>query len=85
MKNAAPLDFAALEKELATLRATLQKEATKPEHYDALAAIAKAEDAARQQNESALKNHLKSAGKWARDVATKIGVSLAATAIGQML
>lgn len=78
-------DFTALTEELATLRTELRKKATEPEHDEALGAIAAAEKAARKGDESTLKEHLKSAGKWAMDAATKLGTNIAAKAIEQAM
>jgi hypothetical protein len=71
------LDLQKLSGELRQLREALQKEATEEEHKPALDAVDKAERAAKEGNVEAVLDHLKKAGKWALDVATKIGVSVA--------
>lgn len=78
---ASDLDLPALASELALLRAALRKEAQDIEHDQALASVASAEAAAKQSDGPATLKHLKSAGKWAFDVATKIGTTVAAKAI----
>lgn len=48
-----------------------------------VADVGKAKKAAEAKDSAMLAEYLKSAGKWAFDVATKIGVSLATEAIKQ--
>ncbi|MBP1146083.1 hypothetical protein JOE33_003006 [Pseudomonas sp. PvP027] len=77
----ATLDFAALAAELEILRKSLRAQATDFDHDQAIVSIGAAESSAMiQDGEGALK-HLKSAGKWAFDMATEIGTSVAAQAI----
>jgi hypothetical protein len=71
------VDLAELAKELFKLRQEMRKDAVEPEHDLAIADIAKAEQAAKAGDGSKTIEHLKSAGKWALDTATKIGTSLA--------
>jgi len=78
---AANIDMQALAAELAVLRASMRKEATDIEHDQAIASIGAAEGAAKKQDGAGAISHLKSAGKWAFDVATKIGTTVAAKAI----
>lgn len=78
---AANLDLPALAAELAILRKSLRAQATDFDHDQAIVSIGAAENSAmKQDGEGALK-HLKSAGKWAFDMATEIGTSVAAQAI----
>jgi hypothetical protein len=77
------MDLAALATELETLRQALKKEATTEEHDIAVVDIGAAKKAAEAKDSGKLAESLKSAGKWALDVATKIGVSLATEAIKQ--
>jgi hypothetical protein len=56
---------------------------TTEEHDIAVADVGKAKKAAEAKDSAKLAVSLKSAGKWALDVATKIGVSLATEAIKQ--
>lgn len=79
------LDYAKLADELASLRSKLRKQASEAEHDEALGAVAAAEKAARQQNQSGVLTHLKTAGKWSFDIASKIGVSVAAKMIEQAM
>jgi hypothetical protein len=74
-------DLAVLSAELARLKATMQMDAKRTEHYAALAAVSEAEDAAKIGDKTSVATKLKAAGTWAFDVATKIGVSVAAKAI----
>jgi hypothetical protein len=75
------VDLLTLAKELSLLRAELRKEATESEHDIAIGAIASAEKAAKEGNGAKALEALKDVGNWAIDVATKIGVSVAAEAI----
>ena len=77
------MDLTTLASELEVLRQALKKEATTEEHDIAVADVGKAKKAAEAKNSAKLAESLKSAGKWALDVATKIGVSLATDAIKQ--
>jgi hypothetical protein len=78
---AANLDMKALAAELATLRASMRQQGTEIEHDQAIASIGAAESAAKNQDGAGALGHLKSAGQWAFDVATKIGTTVAAKAI----
>jgi hypothetical protein len=82
---AEPMDLAALASELETLRQALKKEAVSEEHNIAVVDIGAAKRAAEAKDSEKLVESLKSAGKWALDVATKIGVSLATEAIKQSM
>lgn len=77
------MDLTALASELEVLRQALKKEATTEEHDIVVADVGKAKKAAEAKDPGKLAESLKSAGKWALDVATKIGVSLATEAIKQ--
>ena len=79
------VDLVALSRELRTLKAHLQVEAKETAHYHSLSSIAAAEDSAKANDESNTLKHLKAAGKWTLDAATKIGTSVAAKAIEGML
>lgn len=74
-------DLKALAKELEQLREELRSRAKTPEQFEATTAIAKAEDAAKKGDGSSVFEHLKSAGKWALETATTIGVPVAIQAI----
>jgi hypothetical protein len=75
------IDLAQLANELSTLRQQMKKEAREPDQDIAVSNIAKAQQAAKAGDRSQIVEHLKGAGKWALDVATKIGTSLAVEAI----
>jgi hypothetical protein len=75
------IDLCSLAHELETLRTVMRKEATIPEHDIAIAEIAAAQTAAVQGNGAKALEHLKSAGQWAFDVSTKIGIGVAIAAI----
>lgn len=79
------LDLEALSQELGRLRVAARQEATEAEHDVAIGEIAAAESAAKQGDEKSVRAHLANAGKWAVDVATKIGVALAVEAIKQSM
>ena len=78
---AGSIDLPQLAKELSKLRLEMKKEAIEPEQDIAVSEIAKAEQAAKSGNGSKTLEHLKSAGKWAFNIATKIGTNLAVEAI----
>lgn len=75
------VDLTMLEQELATLRLRMRQAAVEPEHDEAVAAIGRAEKAAKLGDETSVLQALKSAGQWALDIATKIGVEVASTAL----
>lgn len=75
------IDLTQLANDLSRLRQEMKKEAIEPEQDIAVSEIAKAEQAAKSGDGPKALQHLKSAGKWAFDVATKIGTSLAVEAI----
>jgi hypothetical protein len=84
-QSAADIDLPALAAELAILRAELRRESQEIEHDQAVANVGSAEAAAKQNDGPSALKHLKDAGKWALDVATKIGTTVAAKAIENAL
>lgn len=78
-------DMIKLADELSTLRAEMKSKSQTPEEDIAIASIASAEIAARKGDKTNVLENLKNAGKWAFDVATNIGVSIAAKAIEQLI
>ncbi|MCA9904598.1 MAG: hypothetical protein KC547_12155 [Anaerolineae bacterium] len=74
-------DPAKLAEELAQLRAAMKQQGQTVEHDEAIVAVGKAEQAARENDKAGVLQYLRSAGKWAFDVATKIGVNVAAEVI----
>lgn len=80
-QTAANLELHALATELGRLRTAMRKDAVEPEHDQAVANIGAAEVAAKNQDGTGALKHLKSAGAWALDAATKIGTTVAAKAI----
>jgi hypothetical protein len=77
----ASVDLPQLAMELSKLRQQMKAEAVEPEQDIAVSDVAKAERAAKAGDRSQVVENLKSAGKWALDVATKIGTTLAIEAI----
>ncbi|MFN9199370.1 MAG: hypothetical protein ACK5WR_14980 [Planctomycetaceae bacterium] len=77
----ADIDLPALAVELATLRKAMRNEAEAPSHDSAVAEIGAAEEAIKKADGPGMLKHLHNAGKWALDVATKIGLSAASEAI----
>jgi hypothetical protein len=75
------LDLGQLARQLADLKNKLKDGAKTPEQFASLAAVAEGEQSARDGNERGVVEALKKAGKWALDVATKIGVPIAVKAI----
>jgi hypothetical protein len=78
-------DLTAVATELGTLRRELRKEATEIEQDKAVASVGAAEAAAKNKDGPAALKHLKEAGSWAFDVATKIGTTVAAKMIESSL
>lgn len=74
-------DLKSLAKELSQLRAQLKIEATTPEQDIVVGSVAQAEQSASQNDGPQTFDFLAKAGKWALEVATKIGTSMAEDAI----
>jgi len=70
-----------LSSDLRQLRNAMKLEATTVDHDAAVGQIANAESAIKKGDLGTLSQHLKSAGTWALDVATKIGVDVACDAL----
>lgn len=79
------IDLKTLVTELATLRATLKGEAKSPEDDIAIGSIAAAERSAMEGNGPKALEYLKQAGTWALDIAQKIGIPVAVTALQHAL
>jgi hypothetical protein len=80
------IDLRALAQELprlrqAMMRQSLEDDDSDPDHAIAAAAIANAEKSAKAGDVPSTMGFLKSAGKWAWEIANKIGVSVAAKAL----
>jgi SpoVK/Ycf46/Vps4 family AAA+-type ATPase len=75
------LRLSELAQQLSALRAELLKEAKAPEDFVAVGAIASAEMEAKKDCGSKALEYLSKAGKWAFDVATKTGETVAAEAL----
>jgi hypothetical protein len=67
--------------ELSALRTAMRSAASEPEHELSIGAVAAAEAAANAADGVKTLEYLKTAGTWALDVATKIGVTLASSAL----
>jgi hypothetical protein len=80
-QGGAGLDLARLAAELHELRSSMRAQATAIEQDAAIASVGAAEHAANQKDGPSVLRHLKQAGAWAFDVATKIGTSVAAKAL----
>ena len=74
-------DLQALASELAQLRKAMREQATSAEHDIAVGEVAAAEAATTKGDGPTVLGHLKKAGEWAFEVATKIGVSVATAAL----
>ncbi|KAA3657336.1 MAG: hypothetical protein DWQ04_28420 [Chloroflexi bacterium] len=73
-------------KELEEVRSAMENTPNKnSQQYSSIAEISQAEDAAKSGNQQAVWEHLKKSGTWAFDIATKIGVSVAASALKSAL
>ena len=75
------VDLDKLADELELLRKQLKIEGTEPEHDEAIGAVASAQVAAKNGDGIKAMESLAKAGKWAFDVATKIGTGVAITAL----
>jgi hypothetical protein len=85
-ETANKIDLKQLAADLSLLRAAMKKEqATTAEQDLAIGSVAAAEAAAAKGDGPGALQHLKAAGKWAFDVATHIGASLAAAALKGLL
>jgi hypothetical protein len=71
------VDFVRLADELKQLRQAMNQEAVEPAHQLSAGAVAAAEQSARQKDGPKVIEYLKSAGKWALQLAEKIGVGVA--------
>jgi ribosomal protein S18 len=70
------IDLPKLAAELEQLRAALAKEASTDDHFDAIASVGAAREAAKKGDGPGAVEKLKTAGKWVLGVAEKIGVGL---------
>ena len=84
-ENKNDIDLSVLAKELAKLRTELKKEASEPDHDISIGAIASAENSAREGNGPKTFEYLSKTGKWALDVATKIGVPVATEVLKKVI
>jgi hypothetical protein len=75
------IDLLELTAELRFLKQAMSSEAQDTNQFEAVAAISAAEDAAKKGDGAAIVAKLRTAGSWAFETATKIGVSLAAEAL----
>ena len=75
------IDLLKLANDLSKLLEAMKKECKETEHYVSIGEIDKAQKAAKLKDFSKVKEHLKSAGKWSLDIASKIGVNIAAEAL----
>jgi hypothetical protein len=79
------MDLSTLGEQLQQLRVEISRLARTPDENLALVNIAKAETAVADRDLSKTVEYLKSSGKWVLEVATKIGASVAGTAISHSL
>jgi hypothetical protein len=75
------IELPALADELTRLRAALREQATTPDDDRVVADVGQAELSAKSGDGPAALRHLRSAGTWALETATAIGVGVAAAAI----
>lgn len=81
IENSGSLDLGQLADELTRLRTAMRSEAATAEQDAAIGQIALAETAAKSKDGAKTLEYLKGAGKWTLDIAEKIGVSVAASAL----
>lgn len=75
------IDLSKLADQLSMLQLKMLQESSKSEHNIAISNITKAEQAAKSGDGAKVIEHLKSAGKWALKIASKIGADIAAEVI----
>ena len=75
------IDMKVLATELGSLRRNMRQTAESPEQDIAIGAIAAAEQAANAGDKQGVLRHLRNTGRWAADIATKIGVNVASELI----
>jgi hypothetical protein len=75
------VDVSDLFEQLKKLRLAMKQDAVEPDHDVAISSVALAEIAAKEGKKTEALKHLKSAGKWALQVATKIGSDIAVAAL----
>lgn len=80
-QNEGKLDLKSLASELETLRKAMRQEATDAQHDVAIGEVAAAQTAASAGDGPKAIEHLRNAGKWALDIASKIGVGVATAAL----
>ncbi|MDX8353239.1 hypothetical protein [Cognatiyoonia sp. IB215182] len=85
IQNQENINLQALEEELGALRAKMKNEAVSADHDAAVGEVAAAEISARNGDGAGALEHLSKAGKWAFDVATKIGSGVATAALKSVL
>jgi hypothetical protein len=79
------IDITALLNEISALRQVMKQKATTLEEDSAVGKIADAEKSIKENNLPKALEYLRSAGKWALDVASQIGVPVAIEFIKQAL
>jgi len=79
------LDLPRLAQELQDLRKQMANKAETAEQYSAISAVASAEEQAKKNQGPGVLEYLSKAGKWALDVATDIGKSVAVEALKSSL
>jgi len=80
-ENEGSLDLNSLASELETLRKAMRLEATYTQHDVAIGEVAAAQTAASLGNGPKTIEHLRNAGKWTLDIASKIGTGVATAAL----
>ena len=83
--NRNTMDFVKLTEELTQLRKAMKEVNVEDDHDISIGEVRKAEQASQNQDLPSVLAHLKAAGIWALEIATKIGVSVAADAIKQAI
>jgi hydroxypyruvate isomerase len=78
-------DYEKLSEQLTILRDNLVRNAKTPDEFKAIGDVAAAELASKEKDGNKVVKHLKDAGKWVFDTATKIGVSVVSEIIKQQM
>jgi hypothetical protein len=83
--NVTSSDLEKLADELTALRLAMKKKAVEPDHDISVGEVTQAQIEAKNGNLQKVLEHLKNAGKWALDLASEIGASIATEAIKQAI
>lgn len=79
------INLCSLAQELPVLRSAMRKDAVEPAHDKSIVAISEAEEAAKDNDGRGVMEQLNKAGKWAWEIASKLGLIVATDALKKAL